>query len=60
MKAYLLTTGGLFGLMAALHVYVVIAHWQTLAADPWPVVVLALCGALSVWAWRLVRALSVS
>jgi hypothetical protein len=62
MRAYLLTTGALFGLLAVTHLLrLVLEPGHTLAADPWFVGVngamIAVGGALAVWAWRLLRAL---
>jgi hypothetical protein len=59
MKAYLITTGSLFGLIAVAHVLRTVAEWRRLVADPGfilegPVLGLA-AGALGVWAWRLLR-----
>ena len=53
MKAYLITTGMLFGALAALHVYVVVQRGPALATDPWPAIVLVIAGAMSIWAGRL-------
>jgi len=60
MKAYLVTTGALFALLAVAHLARTIAEWPRLATDPWfilvgPGVGLA-AGALCFWAWRLLRA----
>jgi hypothetical protein len=59
MKAYLLTTGTLFGLLAALHAWRAVAEWEHLASDSGlmleTVGVGLLALALCVWAWRLVR-----
>ena len=62
MKAYLVTTGLLFGIMAVLHVARAIAEW------PHPTVgtgfvlgmgaLIVVPGALSWWAWRLLTNLS--
>lgn len=58
MKAYLITTGALFALLALAHVWRIIAEW------PLPVTTLAgaveaaigvVAAALSYWAWRLLR-----
>ena len=35
MKAYLLTTGALFGLITVAHVWRVIEEWPHLVTDPW-------------------------
>jgi len=57
MKAYLITTGTLFGLFAAMHLVRVVEKWHLLATDPWFVLGNALIavpsGALCLWAWRL-------
>ena len=60
MKAYLITTGTLFALLALLHLLLTITQWTRLATDPGFVVqgpvVGAAAGALCFWAWRLLRA----
>jgi len=60
MKAYLATTGAIFGLIAVLHLLRDITERARLATDPWPYLVEAALGlvaaALAVWAWRLFRA----
>jgi hypothetical protein len=57
MKAYLIITGTLFGLMAVLHVWRAIAERSQLNTDPGSFLGMAALGlvaaALSVWAWRL-------
>ena len=57
MKAYLLTTGAVFGLVTLAHVWRAIAESPALARDPWYVLLTLLSAALAVWAWRLVRAI---
>jgi hypothetical protein len=59
MKPYLITTGSLFGLLAAAHLLRTIAEWRRLAIDPWfflegPGIGLV-AGAIAFWAWRLLR-----
>jgi len=59
MKAYLITTGMLFGVLASAHLLRTIGEWSRLATDPWfvlegPTIGIA-AGALSFWAWRLLR-----
>jgi len=60
MKAYLVTTGALFALLAVAHLARTIAEWPRLATDPWFILVGPgvglVAGALCVWAWRLLRA----
>ena len=59
MKAYLITTGAIFALLALAHLLRTIAEWSRLAADPWfalegPGIGLV-AAALCLWAWRLLR-----
>jgi len=53
MKAYVLTTGTLFGLIAAAHVLRMILENPRLATDPWYLALTLLAGALCLWAVRL-------
>jgi hypothetical protein len=57
VKAYLITTGFLFGLIAAAHVLRTIAEWSRLGSDPWFYLegpgLGVVAAALSFWAWRL-------
>jgi hypothetical protein len=57
VKAYLLTTGILFGLLAVAHLLRTIAEWSRLAADPWFLLegpgIGVVAAALCFWAWRL-------
>jgi hypothetical protein len=59
MKAYLITTGTVFGLIAVLHGIRAAAEWSLLKTDPGHFLAMAALGvlaaALSVWAWRLLR-----
>lgn len=58
MKAYVITTGVLFGLLVVAHVGRVLAEGTRVARDPWfagfTVLALAMCG----WAWRVLRTAS--
>ncbi len=54
MKAYLITTGTVFGLIALAHVARVLVE-RPLATDPWFVLLTLVAAGLSVWAWRLLR-----
>ena len=58
MKAYLLTTGTVFALITAAHLWRVVAESTSLARDPGFVVLTIVTAALSVWAWRLLRRLA--
>ena len=57
MKAYLVTTGTLFGLIAVMHLVKSINDRPLLATDPWYFLGMSALGvvaaALSVWAWCL-------
>lgn len=59
MKAYLATTGTIFGLMAVMHVLRAIDERQSFSTNPGEYVSMAALGlvaaALSIWAWRLFR-----
>jgi hypothetical protein len=59
MKAYLLISGTLFGLLAVEHMIRVVDKWRELTTDPWFVLaqmfILVISVVLSAWAWRLHR-----
>jgi hypothetical protein len=59
VKAYLVTTGTLFGLIAVMHLLKSIDEWPRLTTDPLYYLGTSALGvvaaALSVWAWRLLR-----
>ncbi len=59
MKAYLITTGTIFGLIALMHILKSISEWRQLETNPAYFLSMAALGllaaALSVWAWRLLR-----
>ena len=59
MKAYLVTTGALFGLLALAHVLRTVGEWTRLRTDPWFLLegpgIGLVAAALSFWAWRLLR-----
>jgi hypothetical protein len=58
MKAYLITTGILFTLLALLHLWRAILEWPHLMQDPWFLFITLVAATFSVWAWRLLRRLS--
>ena len=55
MKAYVITTGLVFGLLAVLHIWRVIVEGTQLARNPWWVLITAAAAALSIWAFVVVR-----
>ena len=57
MKAYVMTTGALFGLLFLVHLWRVVVEGPQLATRPEYVVVTAIAAAMCVWAWRVYRTL---
>jgi hypothetical protein len=62
MKACLITTGVLFGLLTLVHIWRLFAESPHLfaesphLADPWFILIITLVAAgLGLWAWRLLR-----
>jgi hypothetical protein len=55
MRAYVMTTGILFGLIAVAHVWRVFEEGAGLAADPFFILLTVAAAALCLWAWRLIR-----
>lgn len=59
MKAYLITTGTLFTLLALAHVLRTVSEWSQVTSDPWfalEVPGLAIvAGGIAAWAWSLLR-----
>lgn len=55
MKAFLWTTGIVFGLITVAHVWRVVAESRALARDPWFLLISVVAAGLSIWAFRLLR-----
>jgi hypothetical protein len=59
VRAYLITTGSLFGLLASIHLWLTITHRSRLFTDPGFLVegpgIGLIAAALVFWAWRLLR-----
>ena len=55
MKAYLITTGAVFGLITLTHLWRMIAEWPKMATDPIYIALTLLAATLSLWAWRLLK-----
>jgi hypothetical protein len=57
MRAYILTSGILFGLVAFMHLFITIEHWRMPATDPWiviaPATIFVASASLAIWAWQL-------
>jgi len=60
MKAYVVTTGVLFGLLVVVHLWRVIEEGPGPARDPWFLGITVIAGALCLWAWRVLRILRAS
>jgi hypothetical protein len=54
MKAYVLTTGTLFGVITIAHILRMIKEDPHLATDPWYLLITAVAAGLCLWAWLLV------
>lgn len=57
MKAYVITTGVVFGLIVLAHVWRAAVEGPALAKDPAYILFTAAAAALSLWAWRVLKAL---
>jgi len=57
MKAYVMTTGAIFGLITMAHDWRAFEEGARLATEPWYVLITLAAAALCFWAWRLLRAL---
>jgi hypothetical protein len=55
MKAYVITTGAVFGLLTLAHIWRAFAEGPDVAKNPWFVLITVVAAALSAWAWRLLR-----
>jgi hypothetical protein len=59
MRAYLIATGTIFGLVAAGHLFELVAERRSPASDPWFTLgvglIIVLSGALCFWALRLLK-----
>ena len=56
MKAYVITTGAVFGLLTVTHIWRAIEEGSHLATDPWFLLITVTAAALSLWACRLLWA----
>lgn len=53
MKAYVTTTGALFGLLVAVHIWRAIAEGGSMLKDPFYIAVTLASAVLAAWAWRV-------
>ena len=57
MKTYLITTGTVFGLITLAHLGRIISEWPHPGKEPVFVFLTIAAGAMSYWAWHLLRRL---
>jgi tellurite resistance protein TehA-like permease len=55
MKAYVMTTGTVFGLLVVAHIWRVFEEGPHLAKDPSYILITLAAAALCLWAWRVLR-----
>ncbi|MES3025687.1 MAG: hypothetical protein V4857_29265 [Pseudomonadota bacterium] len=55
MRAYVIVTGIVFGLLALAHVARMVWEQPALARDPLYLLITACSAGLALWAWRLLR-----
>lgn len=55
MKAYVITTGVVFGLLTVAHIWRAIEEGMRPATEPWYVLITLAAAALCIWALRLLR-----
>ena len=54
MRAYVLTTGVIFGIVTLAHVWRMVEE-RPMATEPWYILITVATGALCLWAWRVLR-----
>jgi hypothetical protein len=57
MRAYVITTGTIFGLIAAAHVARILDEGTRLLTEPFFMVLTLLAAGMAAWAWRVFQAL---
>jgi len=55
MRAYVMTTGGVFGLLTVVHIWRAFQEGPELAKEPWFIFVTVAAASLCFWSWRLLR-----
>jgi hypothetical protein len=55
MRAYLVTTGVMFALIAVAHLWRIVAESRALATEPWFMGLTIAAAVMSAWAFRLLR-----
>jgi hypothetical protein len=57
VKAYVITSGAIFGLVTLAHIWRAVDEGTRLATEPGYVLITLAAAALALWAWRVLRAL---
>jgi hypothetical protein len=57
VKAYVMTTGAIFGLITLAHIWRAFEEGTPLASEPWYLLLTLAAAALCLWAWSLLRTL---
>jgi len=57
MKAYVIITGAIFGLLTIAHILRVVLENRHLAAEPGYILITLASAGLCIWAWRVLRRL---
>ncbi len=55
MKAYVITTGAVFGLLTVAHLLRIVTEDPHLATDPVYILITVASAALGFWAWHVLR-----
>jgi hypothetical protein len=55
MKAYVITTGVLFGLLTIAHILRIVTEDAHLAKEPLYILITVASAALCIWAWQVTR-----
>ena len=55
MRAYVVTTGFIFGLLVVAHVWRAVVEGPHLATDPWYILITLAAAGLCLWAWRVLK-----
>jgi hypothetical protein len=58
MKAFLVTSGTIFGLITVAHIARAIVEGPSIATDPFFILLTLLAAGVSAWAWRLLWTMS--
>ncbi len=57
MRSYVLTTGTVFLLLTAAHIWRIAEEGTGLAREPWFMAITLAAAALAAWSWRVLRTL---